>query len=940
MTDYKNTLNLPKTAFKMKANLAEREPNMLKRWKEQDIYNHLRKLRKGKQKFILHLGPPYANGDIHMGHAITTVLKDIVVKSQSMNGYDAPLVPGWDCHGLPIAIKVEEKIGKEGEKVSPAEFRKACREYATKQIHIQRESFKRLGIFADWDHPYLTMDPKYEADIIRALAKVIENGHLQRGVKPVYWCSDCASALAEAEIEYRDKKSPTIDVRFYVVHEKDFLNRCKIKKASKGKLSVPIWTTTPWTLPANRAVALNPKFDYVIVAGQTEKGDERFLIARDLLEPVMQRYGIAHYEIVAECQGKDLEHLELHHPFYDRKVPIILADHVTLDAGTGAVHTAPGHGQEDYVVGVQYGLEIDSPLDDDGCFVKGTPIFEGKYVFDANDDVIALLKDKEVLIHHEVIEHSYPHCWRHKTPVIFRATSQWFISMDHMHLREDALAQIAKTEWIPAWGESRITSMVANRPDWCISRQRTWGVPIAIFVHQETGELHPRNLELMEEAAKRVEKAGIEAWYQLDPVELLGDEAKDYQKVTDIVDVWFESGASFACVLMARPELQFPANIYLEGSDQHRGWFQTSLLIGCAMNVGAPFRQVLTHGFTVDEHGHKMSKSLGNVIPPSDITNTLGADVLRLWVASVDYTTDIAVSETIFAHLSDVYRRIRNTARFLLGNLEGFEPDRHEVSFKNMLALDCWLVDRARYLQEQIMKAYDTYQFHQVFQMIHHFCTIELGSFYLDVIKDRQYTMQTDSLGRRSAQTAMFYVLEALVRWIAPVLSFTADEIWEYMPGKRGQSVFLETWYAPVEAMKEQGNMNQEFWAKVIQVRDEVNREIEKLRAQGALGSSLEAEVTLYAAPSLKALLDQLGDELRFVLITSAAQVKSLASAQKDAVQTTLEDLKIAVVVSKEPKCIRCWHRREDVGKNADHPEICARCVQNVEEGGEKRQFA
>ena len=939
MINYKETLNLPKTSFKMKANLAQREINILKHWDDIDVYKKLRDLRRGKQKFILHDGPPYANGDIHLGHAINKTLKDFVIKSQSLNGYDAPYVPGWDCHGLPISIKVEQKIEKSGKKVTPFKFREACRKYALSQVNIQKKSFKRLGVFGDWNNPYLTMDAQYESAIIRSLAKIIDNGHLHRGFKPVYWCSKCRSALAEAEVEYKEKKSHAIDVRFYVVNEKKFLSHCKIIKKSTGKLSVPIWTTTPWTLPANKAVALNKKFEYVIVFCNTDIGVERLLVAQNLLESVMERYGVTDYEIVANCRGSDLEHLKLHHPFDKRTVPIILGDHVTLDAGTGAVHTAPGHGQDDYVAGIKYKLEVESPVDERGCFLSNAPFFAGKYVLNANEDVVSLLKARGMLLNLEIINHSYPHCWRHKSPLIFRATAQWFISMDNMHLREDALKEITKIEWIPSWGETRIANMVSSRPDWCISRQRTWGVPIAMFVNKKTGIPHPKNVELMEKVAVLVEKSGFEAWHLLDPKKLLGDEADKYEKVMDILDVWFESGASFACVLKPRFDLSSPADIYLEGSDQYRGWFQASLMVGCSMNEGAPFKQVLSHGFTVDKHGHKMSKSLGNVVPPEDIINKFGADVLRLWIASIDYTNDIVMSYDVMKNTVDIYRKIRNTSRFLLGNLNGFDPEQHIVEIDEMLVFDRWIVCQTRKLQEQLIEDYDAYRFHKIFQKIHHFCSIELGSFYLDVIKDRQYTMKTNSHGRRSAQTAMYHVVEALTRWISPALSFTADEIWQHIPGKREDSVFLTTWYTKIEKAKDNGKFDSLFWQKIIKVHDTVNHHIESLRKDGLLGSSLEAEVVLYADDGLKTLLDKLSDELRFVLITSSAKVKRLNEVSTNAVNTNIDGLMLDIGVSKYPKCIRCWHRRPEIGENEQHPDICGRCIDNVVGDGEVRLF-
>ncbi|HEB78574.1 MAG TPA: isoleucine--tRNA ligase, partial [Methylothermaceae bacterium] len=699
--DYKHTLNLPKTDFPMRANLARREPERLARWQAMNLYQKVRERFAGRPKFVLHDGPPYANGPIHIGHAVNKILKDFIVKAKALSGFDAPYVPGWDCHGLPIELQVEKEVGKAGVKVTPAEFRAACRAYARSQVELQRRDFIRLGGLADWHHPYLTMEPRFEADILRAFGRILERGHISRGAKPVYWCTDCGSALAEAEVEYDEKRSPAIDVRFRVVDERNFLSRCHHVPGHEGEgpVSVVIWTTTPWTLPANQAVALHPDLDYALVQCRSEQGPERLLIAEGLLKEVMGRYGIEDYRVIAYCRGKDLEGVRLRHPFYDREVPIVLGEHVTLEAGTGAVHTAPGHGEDDYVVGRRYDLPVDNPVGPDGRFLATTPLFAGEHVFTANDHVIEVLRERGALIHEEMIEHSYPHCWRHKTPIIFRATPQWFISMDKQGLRRRALEEIKRVRWIPDWGQARIESMVENRPDWCISRQRNWGVPIAVFLHKETGELHPRTGELIEAVARRMEEKGIDAWFELDPAELLGREAEQYQKITDILDVWFDSGVTHECVLRRHQELGFPADMYLEGSDQHRGWFQSSLLTSVAINDQAPYRQVLTHGFTVDEKGYKMSKSRGNVVAPQQVMDRLGADVLRLWVAATDYRGEMAVSDEILKRTADVYRRLRNTARYLLANMTGFDPARHMVPFERMLALDRWAVDRAWQLQ-------------------------------------------------------------------------------------------------------------------------------------------------------------------------------------------------------------------------------------------------
>ena len=944
MADYKNTLNLPQTGFPMKANLAAREPETLKAWQAMGLYRRLREARQAAPKFVLHDGPPYANGEIHIGHAVNKVLKDIIVKARSLDGKDAPYVPGWDCHGLPIELQVEKKVGKAGVKVDARTFRQACRDYAAEQVAKQREDFIRLGVLGDWEQPYLTMDFRFEADIVRALGRLIANGHLHKGSKPVHWCTDCGSALAEAEVEYEDKTSPAIDVRFAVLEEQALLARCEhaLEQAGHGPISVVIWTTTPWTLPANHGVAVNPDLEYVVV----QAGNERLVLAEALMKQSLGRYGIEDYRVVATCLGEDLEGLKLQHPFYAREVAVILGAHVTTESGTGAVHTAPGHGQEDYAVGARYGLPVDNPVGGDGVFLPGTELFAGEHVFKVNDHVIEVLKAKGALVHEEAVRHSYPHCWRHKTPIIFRATPQWFISMEQQGLRGQALAAIRKVGWMPEWGQARIDGMVRNRPDWCISRQRTWGVPIALFVHKESGKLHPRTAELMETVATLMEKAGIDAWFELNPVELLGEEAADYDKVGDTLDVWFDSGVTHACVLEQRSELGgVPADLYLEGSDQHRGWFQSSLLTAVGMRGAAPYRSVLTHGFTVDAQGRKMSKSQGNVVAPQKVVNSLGADILRLWVAATDYRGEMSVSDEILKRTADAYRRLRNTTRFLLANLNGFDPAQHAVPPDKMLELDRWAVERARRLQQQLVKAYDAYEFHQIYQRVHNFCVVDMGGFYLDIIKDRQYTTQADSVARRSAQTAMYHIVEAMVRWLAPILSFTAEEIWKYIPGERADSVFLETWYAAPEmsGTADEADASLAFWDQVITVREIVGRELESLRVAGGIGAGLDAEVALYCGRELHDQLQRLGDELRFVLITSAARIYLAGEPPKEAQHCTLsnnDELWISVSASAHTKCVRCWHYRGDVGSNPEHPELCGRCVANVAGAGETRQFA
>ncbi len=949
MSDYKQTLNLPATSFAMKGNMANREPNMLKDWAAKDLYGKIRAAKKGKKSFILHDGPPYANGNIHLGHAVNKILKDIIVKSKTLSDFNSPFVPGWDCHGLPIELMVEKKVGKPGHKVTAAEFRQKCRDYAIKQVNGQREDFKRLGIFADWDKPYLTMDFNTEANIIRALGKIAENGHLQQGFKPVHWCTDCGSALAEAEVEYQDKYSPAIDVKFDIKDEKvaDKFSHPD-GHVGEGQIGIVIWTTTPWTLPANRAISVHPDVEYTLVQCESLPGEEqakkRLIIASDLVASCMDRFGIDNYHALGFCKGIDLDLVQCQHPFYDFTVPIILGEHVTTDSGTGCVHTAPGHGVDDFVVGKQYGLEVANPVGANGVYLEDTPLFAGQHVFKANDSVVDVLKEHGALMHHHAYEHSYPHCWRHKTPIIFRATPQWFISMDKKGLRAESLKEIEKTQWIPDWGQSRIEKMVEGRPDWCISRQRTWGVPIALFIHKDTGALHPRSIELIEEVAQRVEKSGIQAWFDLEAKELIGDDAKDFIKVPDTLDVWFDSGTTHYSVINAREEFDGIADLYLEGSDQHRGWFMSSMMSSVAMTGKAPYKQVLTHGFTVDVKGHKMSKSLGNVVTPSSITNNLGADILRLWVASVNYTQEITVSDEIFKRQADAYRRIRNTSRFLLSNLNGFEPAQHSVAFEDMVALDRWVVDRAARLQDEIINAYNDYEFHVVVHKLMNFCTNELGGFYLDIIKDRQYTAKADSNARRSCQTAMYLVAEAMTAWMAPILSFTAQEIWQALPmpieGSRDEFIFTGVWFDGLTTMSCDEEFGNDYWTQLLSVRAEVNRALELARKDKVVGKALEAQVTLYVTSELARNLEKLGNELRFVLITSKVTIEIVEQAPKNVIETEVDGLWLSVAQANGTKCERCWHVTEDIGKSEDHPNLCGRCIINIDGEGETRQFA
>ena len=971
MTDYKSTLNLPETDFPMRGNLAKREPATLKKWQEMDLYKAIREARAGRNKFILHDGPPYANGNIHIGHSVNKILKDIIIKAQTINGKDAPYVPGWDCHGLPIELNVEKEVGKAGDKVDAKTFRQKCREYAQTQVDGQREDFKRLMVLGDWDKPYLTMDFKFEANIIRTLGRIAGNGHLHKGAKPVNWCMDCGSALAEAEVEYQDKKSVAIDVKFEFQNTADLLSKFALEKDAaefeSATASIVIWTTTPWTLPANEAVSVHPGIEYALV--HLKESNELLVLAAELVKDAMERYGIeaGNYESIGFAKGADFgwalegdtksdaAPFSVKHPFMpaddgaaEKYVPIITGLHVTADSGTGSVHTAPMHGADDYTVSNKYGISSKAMLvSDEGLFIENEAMnaleLAGLSVADkGNFKCLGILNEKGALLKKVNIKHSYPHCWRHKSPIIFRATPQWFISMKQGGLLEQAMHEVENTvDWRPDWGKARIDAMMNSRPDWCISRQRTWGVPIALFVHKVSGELHPDTQNLIETVAKKVELEGIDAWFDLDAQELLGDEAADYQKITDTLDVWFDSGVTHAAVLEEHPELHVPADLYLEGSDQHRGWFQSSLLTSVAARGAAPYKTVLTHGFTVDGDGKKMSKSLGNVMSPQDVVNKLGADILRLWVASTDYTSEMTVSDEILNRTADSYRRIRNTARFLLANINGFDPKAHMVKPEELLPLDAWIVDQANQLQSDIIESYDEYQTMNIYQKLHNFCVNELGGFYLDVIKDRQYTTKADSLPRRSAQTALYHVAEAMLRWMAPILSFTAEEAWEFMPaqteGERESSVLLSEWYTGLFSAPND-TFNDAYWRRMMSVKTEVNKLLEKARNEKTIGASLSAKVTLFVDGELADDLNRLEDELRFVLITSGATVEAFDANAGEA--TDLEGLRVSVSASEDEKCDRCWHYRADVGTHAGHESLCGRCVENVEGEGETRAFA
>ncbi|WP_426663479.1 isoleucine--tRNA ligase [Rhodanobacter aciditrophus] len=950
-TDYKSTINLPQTDFPMRGDLPRREPGWLAEWEQAGRYAQIQAKTAGRDKaFVLHDGPPYANGAIHIGHAVNKILKDMVVRSKLLAGHRAPYVPGWDCHGLPIEIAVEKQHGKPGEKLDARAFRQKCREYAAEQIDTQRAGFKRLGVLGDWENPYRTMDFKYEADMVRALSRIVANGHVVRGAKPVYWCFDCASALAEAEIEYGDKVSPAVDVAYDAVDAAVLAEMFGVD-AGDAVVAVPIWTTTPWTLPESQAVSLGAELEYALVEGPARDGRRLLLvIAAALVEKALARYGVESPRVLGHAAGAALDGVQLHHPFYARVVPVILGEHVSAEDGTGAVHTSPDHGVEDFVVGRENGIGLLNYIGARGTYRDDTPKaggldLAGMHVWKANDAIVELLRGRGVLLAHAKIEHSYPNCWRHKTPVIFRATPQWFIGMEQAGLRATALASIKDVRWVPGWGEERIAGMVAGRPDWCISRQRTWGVPIALFVHKATQESHPDSVALMEQVAKRMEQGGIDAWYDLDPAELLGDQAKDYDKVTDVLDVWFDSGVTHFGVIGQRPELQQGDAreykvMYLEGSDQHRGWFQSSLLTSAAIHGRAPYDDVLTHGFTVDASGRKMSKSLGNVVAPQKVMDTLGADVLRLWVASADYRNEMSVSDEILKRVSDGYRRLRNTARFLLGNLDGFDPAKHLVKVEDSLLLDQWAVQQAYDVQQAVVAAYERYDFPEVVARVQNFCTNEMGALYLDITKDRLYTMPTDSHGRRSAQSAMYRIAEALVRWLAPILAFTAEEIWQALPGQRGESVLFETWYGGLVATQASPGQRR-WWSDLLAIRDTAARVLEGMRKAEKIGAALEAKLAIHADEATVARYAKASEELRFFFITSDVRLDKAGGQPDDAVLTELEgaDVWVSATVSDAAKCVRCWHRRDDVGHHADHPELCGRCVSNVDGPGETRRW-
>jgi isoleucyl-tRNA synthetase len=932
--DSKYKLNLPETAFPMRGDLAKREPAWLKEWQDKKLYERIRKARAGKPKFILHDGPPYANGDIHIGHAVNKILKDIIVKSKTMSGFDAPYVPGWDCHGLPIELVVEKNHGKE---IAPAKFRELCREYAKEQVERQKKDFVRLGVFGDWDHPYLTMDFKTESDIMRALGDTYKNGYLYQGSKPVHWCVDCGSALAEAEVEYEDVNSPAIDVGFKVT------DSTALAKAFgtdvSGDVFAVIWTTTPWTLPANQAVSVHPEFEYELI--QTKKG--LLILAHDLAQATLSRYVEEGAKTIATCKGSALNGLQLNHPFDNRQVPVICGEHVTTDAGTGLVHTAAAHGNDDWLV-MRANFPQEKPrvlIGADGKFFTSNLVeleaIRGLSRQDANKVILNLMQESGALIASARLNHSFPHCWRHKTPLMQLATHQWFIGMNETDasgksLREYANKAVDETEFFPSWGRARLEAMIKNRPDWCVSRQRNWGVPMPLFVHKETGEPHPKTAELLEQAALLTEQTGVEAWFSLDEAAFLAKHAPEnagqYKKVTDTLDVWFDSGSTHAAVLKRRPELQHPADLYLEGSDQHRGWFQSSLLTGCAIDGRAPYDALLTHGFVVDGAGHKMSKSKGNVVAPQKVMDTYGADILRLWVASTDYSGELTISDEILKRVAESYRRIRNTLRFLMANLADFDASKDLLPVDQWLEIDRYALVLTEKLQTEVLADFDRYEFHLAVQKFVGFCSEDLGSFYLDILKDRLYTSGENSQARRAAQSALHHITQTMMRLMAPILSFTANEIWQTLDFDKDATVFEELWYdLPAHGLSDAQITD---WKNIIEVRALANKAIEEKRGLGEVGSSLQAEITITVDSPAYDSLARMEDALRFVFITSQAKVEKQSGS----------GLTFKVAASQHAKCDRCWHYREDVGASAEHPTICGRCVSNLFGEGEKRTHA
>ena len=934
MADYRKTLNMPDTPFPMRGDLAKREPGWIKAWQEQKLYSKIRAAAKGRPRFVLHDGPPYANGDIHLGHAVNKLLKDIIVRSKTLAGFDAPYVPGWDCHGLPIEHKIEVLHGKN----LPADkVRELCRAFAAEQVEIQKKGFIRLGVLGDWENPYLTMNFANEAGEIRALAEMVRQGWVFKGLKPVNWCFDCASALAEAEVEYIDKPSPAVDVGFACAEPEKLAAAFNLAVSPAPSIYAVIWTTTPWTIPANQAFNVHPELDYALV--DTPRGI--LLLARELVDSCLTRYQLTG-DVLATVKGAALAGIRFRHPLYERSGPVIPADYVGVDAGTGIVHAAPAYGVEDFNACMSHGFRFDdilNPVQGNGVYASDLPFFGGLHIWKANPHIVAKLEEAGALFSHEQITHSYMHCWRHRTPIIYRAAPQWFVGMDvrpkGASLREIALKGIDETAFYPAWGQARLRAMIAGRPDWCISRQRNWGVPIPFFIHKTTGELHPRTVELMEEVARRVEKEGIEAWFKLPAAELLGEDAENYQKISDTLDVWFDSGTTHWHLLRgshkdAASNTGRWADMYLEGSDQHRGWFHSSLLTGCAIDGHPPYQSLLTHGFTVDAQGRKMSKSLGNGIEPQEIGDKLGVEILRLWLAATDYSGELSISKEILDRVVEVYRRLRNTLRFLLANTADFDAVKDLLPPAEWLEIDRYALALTQQLHEQCTASYARFEFHPVVQALQNFCAEDLGAFYLDILKDRLYTTAADSRPRRAAQSALWHILQSITRLMAPILAFTAEEIWQI--AGNSESVMLSTWHELPELDEKSALVTR--WQTVREVKSQVSRTLEDLRTAGQIGSSLQAEVTIHASGEKYALLASLGSDIRYVLMCSKTTLVRVADTPNEA---------LTAVPSPYTKCARCWHWREDVGQHdhtEQHAELCSRCIDNLFGTGETRHVA
>lgn len=935
MNDF--NLNLPKTNFPMKGNLSQSEPKILLSWKKNKLYYLIRRKKKEKKTFVLHDGPPYANGEIHLGHALNKILKDIIIKSKNLSGFNALYTPGWDCHGLPIEQKVENITGKN--KITDKEFRIRCRKYAQTQIEIQKNAFIRLGVLADWDNYYTTMDFKTESNILRTFYKILGKGYIYQNIKPVHWCFQCSSSLADSEVEYQNKYSTAIDVLFNAVDSNYIYSKLNLHKIN-SPISIVIWTTTPWTIPFNRAILIHPSWKYCLI----QYKNHVLIIAKYLLKNFIERVGILKYKILGNIIGSKLKGLNFHHPFLNFCIPIVTGKNVNINLGTGAIHIAPGHGLDDYNVALKYNLEITNLVDEYGYFFSNLHVLlNKKHIFKIDNTIIEILKNKKTFLFQQKFLHSYPYCWRHKVPVIFRSTPQWFISIEKNNLRKKVLNKIKKVNWIPDWTQENISSLLLKRPDWCISRQRVWGVPIALFIHKKTGKIHPNMFNFTNIISQEIENYGIQAWWDLKIEDFIKEESKDYKKVFDTLDVWFDSGSTCFSILNTNSEYKkLNIDMYLEGTDQHRGWFMSSLILSIILKDSAPYKTVLTHGFTIDNTGKKMSKSISNIIKPEKIINRLGSDVLRIWVASSNYKKEISISDEVFKRSSDIYRRIRNTARFLLSNIYDFKYEDHKINSNKMVFLDQWAVHKTKIVQNKIINAYNTYDFHEVIKEIMNFCSIDMSSFYLDIIKDRLYTTKKNSKERRSCQTTIWYILESLVRWISPIISFTADEIWKYLPKKnRSKYVFLEEWFTDLFNLNEKSYINENFWNYIFKIRNEVNIVLENARIEKKINNSLEASIILYVDNFLLKKLKIIENELQFVFLTSKVDITDYQYADSQSYQSTVfKGLKILLKKAIGKKCPRCWNYNTILKYvNIYQKRICQRCILNTIGKGEERHF-